>query len=267
MTLLKQTLKQLTPTPVWDAWSYAYWMLTSGLEWHRSAEGWQSARRLCALRDRHKGERCFIIGNGPSLKQMDLSPLRDEYTFGLNRIYLLFPTLGFHTTYLVSINRLVIAQCAAEIAALPMPKFISWDAQGNIAFDSRMIFMRSYGKMLGFSTDPARIVWEGATVTYVALQLAYFMGFRQVILIGVDHNFASTGTPNAVVVSQGDDPNHFAGNYFGRGFRWQLPDLERSEMAYRLAREAFALDGREVLDATVGGKLQVFSKVAYASLF
>ncbi len=60
------------------------------------------------------------------------------------------------------------------------------------------------------------------------------------------------------MVSQGDDPNHFNAGYFGKGFRWQLPDLETSERGYRMARQAYEADGRQVLDATVGGKLTDF---------
>jgi hypothetical protein len=86
-------------------------------------------------------------------------------------------------------------------------------------------------------------------------------------LIGVDHNFVTQGTPNATVVSAGDDPNHFSPGYFGKGFRWQLPDLEGSERAYRLARDAYAQAGRRMLDATVGGKLTIFPKVDYRALF
>ena len=68
----------------------------------------ESLRRLAELKDIHKGKRGFIIGNGPSLKQTDLSRLKDEITFGLNRIYMMFPQLGFGTTYFVSVNDLVI---------------------------------------------------------------------------------------------------------------------------------------------------------------
>ena len=93
------------------------------------------------------------------------------------------------------------------------------------------------------------------------------MGFSQVILIGVDHSYQFTGTPHAQATSSGDDPNHFAGNYFGKGFRWHLPDLEGSELSYRVANFMFKQRGREILDATIGGKLEVFRKVEYASLF
>jgi hypothetical protein len=118
-----------------------------------------------------------------------------------------------------------------------------------------------------FARDARGRLWEGATVTYVALQLAYHLGFEQVILIGVDHSFVTQGTPNTTVVSQGDDPNHFHAGYFGKGFRWQLPDLDTSERAYIMARQAYEANGRQVVDATIGGKLTVFPKTDYVSLF
>lgn len=233
----------------------------------------ESLRRLAALKDIHKGKRAFIIGNGPSLKHTDLSKLRGEITFGLNRIYLLFPELGFSTTYLVSINDLVIEQCAHEMAELPLPKFISWRARRyfeqlpNLRPEARPTFLYTTYDLPRFARDARGRLWEGATVTNVALQLAYHMGVQQAILIGVDHNFVSKGPANATVVSEGDDPNHFSPAYFGKGFRWQLPDLETSEIGYRLARRAYEQAGRQVLDATIGGKLTIFEKVAYDSLF
>ena len=93
------------------------------------------------------------------------------------------------------------------------------------------------------------------------------MGIEKAILIGVDHNFADKGEANKTIVSQGDDPNHFMPNYFGKGVKWQLPDLDTSEIGYALAREAYHRAGREVVDATVGGKLTIFPKVDYHSLF
>ena len=227
----------------------------------------QSVQRLGQYHNRHRRQRCFIIGNGPSLNQTDLSKLRGEFTFGLNRIYLLFPQLGFTTTYFLSMNNLVIEQCAPEIRQLPIPKFIAWRAQPLIEPTPDMMYLYSTYTGPKFAADVRGRIWEGATVTYVALQLAFFMGFEQVILIGVDHNFSTQGKPNTTVVSQGDDPNHFNSAYFGKGFRWQLPDLETSELAYGMARRAYEQAGRKVLDATIGGKLQVFEKADYNQLW
>jgi hypothetical protein len=93
------------------------------------------------------------------------------------------------------------------------------------------------------------------------------MGFQEVILVGVDHNFVTRGPANSAVISEGDDPNHFSPDYFGKGFKWQLPDLEGSERAYRRAKEAYEQADRRVVDATVGGKLTVFPKIPFSSLF
>ncbi|MCL5612160.1 MAG: DUF115 domain-containing protein [Chloroflexi bacterium] len=231
----------------------------------------ESIRRLAALKDIHKGQRAIIIGNGPSLNQTDLNKLKGEFTFGLNRIYLMFPQLGFSTTYLVSINDLVIEQCAQEMVALAIPKFFAWRSHRHFSSTLQLSNIPTflYTSYTGprFSHDVRGRVWEGATVTNVALQLAFHMGFQKVILIGVDHNFTSKGEANKTVVSTGDDSNHFSGAYFGKGFRWQLPDLDTSEIGYAMAREHYQKAGREVIDATLGGKLTIFPKVDYDSLF
>ena len=236
----------------------------------------ESIRRLAALKDAHAqaGSRAFIIGNGPSLKQTDLTKLKNEFTFGMNRIYLMFPELGFTTSYLCVVNDLVVEQTASDLAALEIPKFIAWRSRRHFA-DLRLstsdpnfpTFLYTTYTGPKFSKDVRGRVWESATVTNVALQLAFHMGFEQVILIGVDHNYTAAGKPNTTVTSQGDDPNHFSPAYFGKGFRWQLPDLDTSEIGYRFARQAYESAGRQVLDATVGGKLTIFKKVDYNSLF
>ena len=267
-----QRLKPLFPPALWKGLTGPYWWWYNRAR-HRLAAVYDprlrySRVRLEQLRDSHRGERCFILGNGPSLAKMDLSRLRSEPTFGLNRVYLLFPSMGFSTTYFVSVNTLVIGQSASQIKSLAMPKFITWRARGALKGDERVMFLDTdYTGDLTFATDVIGRVYEGSTVTYVALQLAYYMGFENVILIGVDHTFQATGTPNVTVVSEGRDPDHFAPDYFPAGFKWQLPDLRASERAYHLARETFEADGRRVLDATVSGQLQIFPKVDFDQLF
>lgn len=224
-------------------------------------------QKLGQLKDIHKGQRCFIIGNGPSLQRTDLKKLRGEYSLGMNRIYLAFAEMGFETNYYLSVNDLVVEQCADDISALKIPRFVSWRARQWLEPQDNLYFLYSTYTGPIFGADIRKRMWEGATVTYMALQVAYFLGFEEVILIGVDHNFVTQGAPNTTVVSEGDDPNHFHPGYFGKGFRWQLPDLETSEKAYRIANEAYIKAGRYVVDATIGGKLTVFPKIDYESIF
>jgi hypothetical protein len=269
---MRQSIKKITPRPVWHFGSETYWW------WHNRGRHvmartldsrWrESKRKLEHLENIHQNQRGFIIGNGPSLRQTDLTKLQGELTFGLNRIYLLFPELGFPTTYLVSVNDLVLEQCVTEMQALKIPKFLTWRARHWFGNDPKVTYLDTdFTGEEDFCRDITGRIFEGFTVTYVALQLAYHMGFNQVILVGVDHNFVTQGTANQAIVSQGDDPNHFAPNYFGKGFKWQLPDLAGSERAYTLAQEAYARAGRQILDATIGGKLAIFPKVKFDTLF
>lgn len=271
---MKQTLKSLIPPPLWQSTRDTYDGLRRIPElpaaylhpWRR-----ESIRRLAELKDVHKGKRAFIIGNGPSLKQTDLSKLRDEITFCMNRFYLAFPELGFIATYLCVTNDLVVEQFVDDITALPIPKFIAWRSHRHFSQQLPITriptFVYTSYTGPGFARDARGRVWEGATVTNLALQLAYHMGIERAILIGVDHNFADKGQANKTVVSEGDDRNHFLPNYFGKGVKWQLPDLDTSEIGYTFAREAYRKAGREVIDATVGGQLTIFPKVDYNSLF
>ena len=267
---MRQQLKRILPPPVWRTASELRYAFSRAAQWpaarfHPLRRA--SIRKLALLKDIHRGQRCFIIGNGPSLKQTDLACLKSEYTFGMNRFYMLFDELGYSTTYYLSINSLVIEQCARDLLLLPMPLFISWRSHSLFQPGRNTYFLHTTYSGPRFARDARGRLWEGATVTYVALQLAFYMGFEQAILVGVDHNFTTQGKPNSTVVSQGDDPNHFNPGYFGKGFRWQLPDLQASERAYRLAGQAFQQAGREILDATIDGKLTVFPKIAYESLF
>ena len=272
--IMKQTLKQILPSSLWTIARDTYDGVRRLPElpaaylhpWRR-----ESNRRLAELKNIHRGKRAFIIGNGPSLKQTDLSKLKDEITFGMNRVYLAFPDWGFTTTYLCVTNDLVVEQFVDDITALTIPRFIAWRSHRHFSpqLPLQQLPTFIYTSYTGprFTGDVRRRVWEGATVTNLALQIAFHMGIQQAILIGVDHNFASKGDANKSIVSEGDDQNHFLPDYFGKGVKWQLPDLDTSEIGYTFARQAYRQAGREVLDATVGGKLTIFPKIDYKSLF
>ncbi len=272
MSSSRATVKKIIPPALWKPVSDSYWWWRNRGR-HQAAQilssQWQENLALLRLyKDQFKGQRCFIIGNGPSLRNTNLTLLKDEHTFGLNRIYLIFPELGFQTRYLVSVNDLVLEQCAAEMSQLNILKFVTWRARRWFKKDPQARFIDSdFTGPENFTGDLSGRIFEGFTVTYAALQIAFYMGYSEAVLVGVDHNFQTKGPSNSTVTSQGDDPNHFAPNYFGAGFRWQLPDLEGSERAYTLARHAYEAAGRSIVDATVGGKLTVFPKVDYNSLF
>lgn len=234
--------------------------------------------RLTAYRNRHAGERCFILGGGPSLKKIDPAPLRDEITFGVNSIFLIYDWLGFEPTYYVVEDFLVFEDRWRDIrervgqstcffpVQFQHPEF---DRNNHVYFRGIYDFDPRAGFPC-FSLNPARLMWIGGTVIYICMQLALYMGFNRVYLIGMDHNYAKpehVETAGEVWTSHGADPNHFHPDYFGAGYRWHDPQVERMERAYRRARETYASQGATIMNATVGGQLDVFDRVEYAGLF
>lgn len=218
---------------------------------------------LAGFRDRHAGESCFIVGNGPSLNAMDLDRLRGRTVFGLNKIFLIFNRFAeFRPSYHVAVNPLVIEQSEEGIRSLDCPSFLDYQAGYPRFAGCRHVNYLYTGGNLGFNPEITTMIPQGFTVTYVALQLAFFMGFKTVYLIGVDHNFRTEGDPNQKQRLSGDDENHFDPAYF-RDMDWQLPDLEGSELAFRLADFHYRRAGRQVLDATVNGKLTIFPKISF----
>ena len=218
---------------------------------------------LAYLKNLYQGERCFIIGNGPSIKNTDLSILKNEYTIGLNRIYLNYENMGYQPSFLCITNPNVTEQFAAEIDLLDSIKFLTSKSYEIIKNKWNTYFMKSRG-VHEFYEDLSDMVWsEGCTVTFCAMQVAYYLGFDTVILVGVDHNFTNSGTPHQLVEADSEDENHFHPEYFGKGVKWQYPDLPASEVSYNIAKGIYTNNNKKIFDATIGGKLKVFQKVDY----
>jgi hypothetical protein len=234
------------------------------MQWYLDPSGRRHAAEILrSMKDKFAGCRCIVMGNGPSLRKTNLALLKDEFTFGLNRIYLLFEELGFETDFLCSINRFQFQYYGKEMSSVKGLKIFNWVFRKYAGFDERTVLLspklspNMNGHILnGYSTNIG-------TVTNLALETAFFLGFSEVALIGVDFSFVETGTPNAAVVLNGADQNHFTPNYYEPGIVWQLPDYETQRRGFRAARKLFDENGRKIVDATVGGKLDVFPKVNF----
>ena len=223
----------------------------------------QNYKSFMAYKDKHKGERCVLMGNGPSLNETNLNLLNNETVIGLNKIYMLFDRVEFRPTYIVCYVESVIEQSQADFLKLDMPLFLSPEGFRFITpHDKSDVLYFGEHKQFTFSLDPVKEICGGFTVTYVALQLLFFMGFSKVILIGVDHHFNYSGPADTWYKIKGKDTNHFAGNYFNEGQAWQSPNLKMAEIHYTLAKGVYNHFNRTIIDATAGGKLQVFPKMS-----
>ena len=224
----------------------------------------------------HKGERCFIIGNGPSLNKLDLTQLKEEVTFGVNSIFLNYDKMGFNPTYYTVEDYHVINERAdaikkikGSIKFIPQYAYKSFGDREDVIYINTIPDYRRYKGYPYFSTDIKRRVWVGGTVSYINLQLAYYMGFEEVYLIGFDHNYiipSSANISGANIVSTEDDPNHFHPDYFGKGFSWHIPLTERMELCYIKAKYAFEQSNKKIMNATAGGYLEVFPRIDFDSV-
>lgn len=236
----------------------------------------ENERKILNFKNLHTQQRCFIIGNGPSLNKLDLTKLKNEVTFGVNAIYTNYENMEFYTTYYVLEDTLVAEDRADEINQYKKSiKFIGNHLSYCIESDEKTIWIntimdyREYHDFPKFSKNALRKIWVGGTVIYQCLQLAFYMGFKEVYLIGFDHNYKipkSVKIKGTELTSIQDDPNHFSKDYFGKGKRWHDPRVDRMELAYKKAKHYFEKDNRKIYNATAGGKLEVFERVNYEEI-
>lgn len=231
--------------------------------------GWtlQNRIKLQALNNTHKGERCFIIANGPSLNKVDFNLLKDEFTIGMNRIYLMKEQNGFMPSCLMCEDeRRLIIPYHKELDELDIPCFFPFYLRKYFSKKPNQYFVTGSFNPC-FYNDATMPFGNGNTVTYSCIQLAYCLGFSEIYIIGKDHNFNVTGKAGTGVEVKGDDQNHFIKNYFQKGQKWDIPDFEVEEYAYSIAKKELEKNGVKIYNATIGGKLEVFERVDFYSLF
>jgi len=227
-------------------------------------------KRIRDLRDQYAGRRCFVIGGGPSLSQTPLDPMTNEVTIASNAIFLLFGETNFRPTFYTVEDRLVAEDRAPAINQLRgMTKIFPADLWRYLKEDEETIYVNfkrgQYDGFPKFSDKTDEVVYWGGTVTFMNLQLAWHLGCREVYLVGIDHSYQSPSSIDEVegnvITSQSADVNHFHADYFGPGYRWHNPRVDRMELSYLEARRFFTEHGGVIYNATVGGKLEVFPRV------
>lgn len=250
----------LTQHTTINPYRYGAFEIWNRLKWDLNPESWRSRQKLKACKNKYTGEKAVIVCNGPSLLKSDLSLLDGVFTFGLNKINLLFDKSSFRPSCIVAVNPFVIEQNAEFYNRTDVPLYLDSYAKKIIRNRENITFIHS-STQSKFARNCSISIFNGYTVTFVAMQLAFHMGFKNVALIGCDHYFANKGIANKIVVSGQKDENHFSENYFADGAKWQLPDLLQSEVNYTLAREIYQASGKIIFNATEGGFLEVFPRI------
>ena len=243
---------------------------------HKGVSFTGNEKKLLALHNQYHGKRCFIIGNGPSLNKIDLTLLKNEYTFGVNAIYTNHEKMGFYPSFYVVEDVFVAEDRSNEINNYHHGlKFFGNYLKYCLKTDEHTHWLNvklygQYKNFPGFGEFAAQKLYAGGTVSYLCMQLAFYLGFSEVYLIGFDHSYSipkEALLKGTSITSTGDDVNHFNADYFGKGKRWHDPQVDRMEEAYKKAKYHYEKNNRKIYNATFGGQLEVFERKDYTTLF
>ena len=149
-------------------------------------ESSHDGKRIAALKDKYKGKRCFICGNGPSLKAEDLNILsqRGEYTFGMNRIFKIFPQTEWRPSFYICEDNVIMENIQEQVNAIEcdykfIPAQLNW--YYNVDIDNAYYFNIHFQEgNHAFSYDASKQLECTGTVTITCIQLAYYIGFSEV---------------------------------------------------------------------------------------
>lgn len=238
---------------------------------HFSGTRW--GKNLHKLKGAYAGKRCFIIGNGPSLTAADLDQLLNEYTFAFNRIYYIFDQTSWRPTFYCTQDAKIAKASAADIQAniktpyLFAPINLKW--YEGVALESEYFFCpKQAGDAVPvFSEDIPNFIGTGNTVAYTAIQLAAYMGFSELYLLGVDHSFRTYQDKNGNIVTDPNAKDYFCDQYNQDKGQLFVPRLDVSTLSYLAAQEYAQSHPVKIYNATRGGKLEVFPRVDFDSLF
>lgn len=214
-------------------------------------------------KNQHLGERCFILATGPSLMIDDVKKLKNEYTFGMNSICMLFDELGWETTYYGVQDRGVFDKLESRYCELNKTiMFVGDGIPGDkikkvngIPFAINYLDHKYSYKHLNtkFSLDAFEQIYDGYTITYSLMQIAVYMGFKEIYLLGNDCSY-----------SKDPKKQHFMD--FGHYDSSTLTARDRILFAYQYAEDFLKNKDIKIYNATRGGALEIFPRVDFDRL-
>lgn len=244
---------------------------------------WKQVLRDLRLKDKYKGQRCFIIGNGPSLRVEDLERLKGEITFGANRIFKIFDQTDWRPDYYLCTDYLMygldhkeINKIQSKLRFVPIERALAaGEIYDEITYYNRTVNCVSIrqgkivrSKEFEFSDNMEETVRGGQTVLYDAIQIAVYMGFSQIYLYGVDCDYRFEVLEDGSIVENDVKENHFNAGY-DEGLEDAIAvvaPLYAARLAFQKAKEECEKRGIIIENATRGGKLEIFKRTSLEEL-
>ena len=229
-------------------------------------------KKLKALKDIHKGEKCFIVGNGPSLDTKDLDALQKSgiICFGMNRIFKIFEDTIWRPTYYACEDFYIFNDCIKEIEAVPAKlKFvpINHKVYNNIKVKKALYFFANYVREndfeYSFSTNIAKQIDSVGTVTFICMTIAAYMGFEEIYLLGIDHYYHIIIDENGDTIVDDDAKDYFCDDYDTDIQDTVVHNMGQNTVFYKKAKKYCDKNGIKIFNATRGGKLEIFPRVNF----
>ena len=217
---------------------------------------------------KHIGEVCCIVSNGPSVTIEDLNILSKQpiTTIGMNRVYIRYDKTTWRPNYYIIQDPTIIRSCHKEVEECVRDSVIFQKSTGEKKYDiDNAIFYdvdysRSWkGEKPLFSNGKNNFFYDGNSVTYSAIQLAVFMGFKRIYLIGCDCNYSAN---NVVNKESYPDPRMYEKDKVGT----KPPDIAYQFKAYEAAKKYANNFNIEIINATRGGMLDVFERADFENM-
>jgi len=227
-------------------------------------------KRIKKFHNIHKGERCFLIGTGPSINKTNIDLLKNEIIIGVNTLYGICDRHKLNLKYYAIADPVVWSKNYKNILSLNTILFVGFQAGKDYLSNKE-----EYKKYQNCEAIPIRqqerlraVGWKNKDLTLGAptchsvianmgLTIAYYMGFKEVYLIGVDCDYSGR--------------MHFdEGKYkkipYRPSLNWEKV-FEESFEEYRIIKDAFEKDNRKIYNSTIGGKLEVFERKSLEEIF
>lgn len=216
---------------------------------------------LYKLKNKYSGERCFILATGPSLSLDDVLLLQDEFTFGMNSICLLFDKTEWRPSIYAIQDPDVYEKVSDVLHSNPQNVFVSDNTvkrfpdaatfnQFPLNYYYNYYDYRYTGKLhVKFSDDAYSVVYDAYSITFSIMQIAMYMGFKEIYLLGCDCN------------QQVGKKNHFIETGHVEEESKLRTSADRNIFSHKEIKKYCDSVGVKVFNATRGGALEVYPRV------
>ena len=230
---------------------------------------------LAKMHSRYKGKTAFIIGNGPSLKASDLEMIKKSggYCFATNRIFLIFDQTDWRPDFYVAVDGAIVGDKTNTIEKIFKENikyyFFAPDVFDHLPRDLKekdnvIRFHKKRNNVIRsvdeFSPDPLEYLVDGYTATYPSIQLAYYLGFERIVVLGVDCNYSNIINADGSISKTSKKQQYFSKDYDSA--TTNAGNVVGMIEAYECARKFLETHGVKCINGTRGGELKVFERMS-----